>query len=136
MAVIRWLLVSFSMLALLGCSSPPTEPTYADVEGTVTLDSGAKLADGEIVFEDRASGRVPTTLPIKDGKYQGKVPVGKLRVSIFSYKDFVVPKGQPGEGSQSRENILHAKHGPQSQETRDVTADGPNKFDFKVSKAN
>jgi hypothetical protein len=123
------------MVTLLGCASKPTEPTYGDVEGTVTLENGSKLADGEIAFEDKTSGRAPTILTITGGTYQGKVPVGKHRVGIYSYKDFVVPKGQPGEGTESKENVLHPKHGPQSTETREVTEGGPNKFDFKVSRA-
>jgi len=105
------------------------------VSGKVTLEDGSNLKEGEISFEDASSGRAPATLPITDGQYSGKVPVGNQRVAIYSYKEFEVPPGQPGEGTKSKRNILHSKHGPDSKETREITEAGPNNFDFKVSLA-
>src|SRR5688500_8553045 len=110
----RWLcfgLLMITVAALCGCSSNQA-PTPVPVQGTVYLD-GKYMPEGDITFVGEA-GRAPETLPIKDGKFEGPVAPGKVRVEIRANKmgketkmgDTIIPA--------SPENYLPAKYNSES----------------------
>jgi len=122
-----------TLVTCLGCTGPkPVEPpkTY-DVKGQVKLD-GNPMAEGEISFS--LTGEVPQLLQVKDGAYSGKAYVGKNRVEIRSYKA-AEPVEMDGKivNEGSKENILPAQYNSSSTLSAEVTAAGPNEFNFEVT---
>lgn len=124
------LAVFMACSAALGCSGDREEPSY-DVSGTVTID-GAPLADGFINFEPLTpDGQPPGSAQIIKGRYATKSRAGKKKVTITSNK----PTGEKDSGGfDITENWLPAKYNTNSELSAEVTADGPNKFDFALKK--
>jgi len=90
------------------------------------------MAEGEISFS--LTGEVPQLLQVKDGAYSGKAYVGKNRVEIRSYKA-AEPVEMDGKivNEGSKENILPAQYNSSSTLSAEVTAAGPNEFNFEVT---
>jgi len=131
---------AFNLAALLtafGCSpAKPKEQTRAQVSGTVTLDK-QPLKAGNILF-DPGDGTPPATLDILDGKYEGRVPVGKNSVRLNSFikmsmKEKMKMDG-PGYDTPVEENILPPRYNQKSEIKREVVADAPNVFNFDLEK--
>lgn len=119
------------VVGLVGCSGGSGPVT---VEGTVELNKKA-LDTGSIAFFP-ADGKVPVSLPITGGKYSGTLAPGKYRVQFESMKEFPNPAHSdkiPGSTPMVTKSILPARYGADSQETREVTPTGPNKFDFSLT---
>lgn len=126
-----FLAVSIACSAALGCPRGRVEePTY-DVSGTVTFD-GAPLADGFINFESETPDGQPTgSAKIIKGSYATKSRAGKKKVTITSNK----PTGEKDSGGfDITVNWLPAKYNAESKLSAEVTADGPNKFDFPLKR--
>lgn len=118
------------IVGLLGCGSDA--PRLAAVRGKVTLE-GKPLPTGEIKFALTGSGAIPILLPIANGQYEGKAPVGKNRVEIYAYKLITAgPQGAPGAEEASREVIISPAYNVESMLSREISSTGPNEFDFDV----
>jgi hypothetical protein len=126
----RFLAAFIACSAALGCSGSREEPTY-DVSGTVTID-GAPLADGFINFESEPpDGKPVGSAQITKGNYATKARAGKKKVTITSNKS----TGEKDSGGfDITVNWLPARYNANSTLTAEVTAEGPNKFDFALKK--
>jgi len=109
------------------------------ISGKVTLD-GAPLDQGAIQFTPLAGkDTVGSGAVIKDGKYETPalrgLPVGKYRVRINSAQaDPSAPAPKPDafmSGGPTVERIP-AKYNRKSEEVVEVTAGGPNVFDYDI----
>jgi hypothetical protein len=121
----------FGLLAicvmLAGCQRQRTfAPTYA-VRGSVTLDK-EPLAEGVIAFISPESGDLQA-VPIKGGTYEGQARAGARRVEIRAYRPRQGPK-KPLEPPPK--NYLPKRYNSETTLSADVTAEGPNVFDFDL----
>ena len=115
----------------LGCrGGRRDEPTY-DVSGTVTI-NGAPLKDGFINFESETpDGQPPGSAQITNGAYATKSRAGKKKVVITSNK----ATGEKDSGGfDITVNWLPPEYNFNSKLSADITAAGPNKFDFPLKK--
>ena len=129
-------------LSLLGCSGKSSDCT---VSGTVMFDN-QPVPDGDIVFRDAEDKVAPGTGKIKDGKFTFPVKPGKKKVQIFATRLMKVPPektdalppgipGMPGAKSQTERplNYIPMRYNTTTELTADVTADGPNQYEFKLT---
>lgn len=125
-------IMSVGMTALCGCNSGPR---MFDVSGTVTIDGGKSVKDGEILFDfiptaEHAWG--PDHARIKDGQFKLKVKEGKHRVRIIS--DAPIPGTKNMYGDPLTKNIVDAKYNMETTLTADV-GEGKTTFTFEVKSA-
>jgi len=116
-----------TVILFCGCSGgPKTIP----VTGAVTFD-GAPLPVGNITFIPADASQPPQGGEIKDGKYEIKALAGKNRVEISASR--VVPGGAKGAmGEDVAEEYIPVKYNAETTLSADVTAGGPNKFDYPL----
>jgi hypothetical protein len=122
--------VFFSCMVALGCPGNREEPTY-DVSGAVTID-GAPLPNGFINFEsEKPDGQPPGSAQIDGGRYATKSRAGKKKITITSNK----PTGEKDSGGfDITVNWLPARYNTKSELSAEVTAAGPNTFDFALKR--
>jgi hypothetical protein len=118
-----------SLSALAGCGQSTKAPQLAPVSGTVTVD-GKPLPEGTVYFKTTQTGAIDT-LPVKDGKFEGKAEVGERRVEISAFEVKVVGTG--AMKGEVKENRIPAQYNTDSKLTATVKAEGPNAFEFKVT---
>jgi hypothetical protein len=130
-----WWLAPFLLLAVAGCGSGG--PSRLRVVGAVTLD-GKPLADGAISFMPAGKG-VAAGATIAGGHYvvegaRGPTP-GEYRVEIRAS----APSGKQvkdsfGQASISEtESIIPARYNDKTTLRVEITAAGPNQFDYSLS---
>ena len=123
----RWFGILTLGAVLAGCKQQRTyAPTYS-VHGLVTLDA-KPLTEGNIAFISSETGDLQD-LTIKDGKYEGQVRAGKRRVEIRAYHPRKGPR-KPLEPPPH--NYLPARYNSETTLSADVSAEGPNNFDFEL----
>jgi hypothetical protein len=123
----NWLGLLAIGVMLAGCQRQRTfAPTYA-VRGSVTLDD-KPLAEGAIAFISPESGDLQA-VPIKDGHYEGQARAGARRVEIRAYRPRPGPK-KPLEPPPH--NYIPSRYNSETTFSADVTAEGPNVFDFDL----
>jgi hypothetical protein len=130
--------VALCLAALTGCGGTKPLPRFA-VEGTVTLD-GKPLPDGTIQFlpaADTDGGMVGAK--IAGGRFatpavRGAAP-GKYRVEIAASRPTgrKVPDPRREEPLDEFVQYLPERYNAQSTLTAEVTAEGPNRFEFALS---
>jgi hypothetical protein len=129
----RWMM-TVGLLAMLtvptgcgggGANAPAPRVTVA---GTVQLD-GKPLDEGEIQF----ISKIPATLPIKNGKFEGQAEVGEARVEIRKYKvgEPIMMDGKPF-GDPVKENILPAKYNSETTLKATIPASGVKDLKFDM----
>lgn len=126
----------FALALLMGCGPAKRQdaPTFP-VKGEVTLD-GKAMPEGDVQFENRAAG-INQTLPVKEGKFEGKAPAGTYRVSVYAYKTGEVPemyKNQPEMAKPSKENYIPPRFntGAENKQSAEVKTEGANEYKFEV----
>ena len=123
-----------AVILLLGCTGAP-KPNIAakvDVAGSVQFDGKPMSeAEGEISFS--IVGQAPVILPIKNGKFEGKGPVGDARVEVRAWRkgEPVMMDGKP-VGDPVRENYIPAKFNTESTMTAKIGASGAKDLKFEV----
>ena len=122
-----WLGLLAVLRGVCGLSAAADICAYHPVRGSVTLDKNP-LAEGVIAFISPESGDLQA-VPIKDGKYEGRVRAGKRRVEIRAYRPRKGPK-KPLEPPPT--NYLPKRYNSETTLTADVSAQGPNTFDFDL----
>lgn len=128
--------VFFSLAALLlivgstGCTKRAKLPSQAEVKGTVNLD-GKAMPDGDITFS--LPGEVPSSLPIQNGSFSGKAPIGKNRVEVRAYKAGTPTKMGDQTFGGEKENYIPAQYNTGSTMSADVVSGGANDFKFDVT---
>lgn len=133
----RRLACTFAFLAgsivLVGCDKKAATAERARVTGTVTLDN-KPLTTGTISFE-ALNGEPPSVFELLDGKYEGLVAVGKNKVRLTAVKKVSMKEKMgmdgPGYDTLVEENMLPDRYADGTI-TREVTAAGPNTFDFDL----
>lgn len=122
----------FVAATLCGCNKPVKDAKRVKISGRVTLDDKA-LETGSVSF-DPQNGEAPAVMNILDGKYEGMAAVGKNRVMITSIKKVSMKEKMkmdgPGYDTQVEENALPPRYNEKSEITREVSAEGPNEFNF------
>ncbi len=127
------LLGAICAAAFTGCGGHARDP----VHGTVTID-GQPLADGQIVFTPKPGTASPTAgATIKDGSYKVNTTnekfLGAFRVEITASRPTGRQvKGPRGESSDEMANYIPARFNTASELSAEVTASGPNQFDFAL----
>ena len=123
----RWLLVLLGLLFVAnGCAKPG--PKVYPVSGSVTLD-GQPLSEGTVYFKTIATGEIDA-LPVKAGQFAGKAAEGNRRVEVVAYRSIPVA-GQMG--GEVQESLIARRFNIDSTLTAEVTAAGPNTFEFAVA---
>lgn len=130
----RWF-CAIGLLMLLGCGHGGRMP----LEGTITVD-GRPLEKGYIQFTPLAGTLGPTAgAEIINGEFtvspQGGPFAGKFQVQITAAGRTGRRVRHPLSGTMIDENaqILPARYNTKSQLQAEVTADGPNRFEFAIS---
>lgn len=124
------LVACFAACLLFAASGCEGGAALSSVSGTVTLD-GAPLPEGDIIFTPADVKFGPEAGKIKDGKYELKSRPGKMKVQITASK--IMPgaaKGAMGEDVATQ--YIPPRYNDQTILSAEVTADGPNKFDFPL----
>jgi len=109
-------------------------PLLVPVSGRVTFD-GRPVESGEILFR-AADGAVASHAgPIVAGRYETRVPAGPKRVEIIATRRAAKVAEKPGGGGESppAEMYVPDRYNAASTLTAEVTADGPNEFDFTLA---
>lgn len=112
--------------SIAGCGSD-RQPTFP-VSGTVTLDA-KPLAEGTVYFKTAATGAVDS-MPIKDGKFEGRAAEGERRVEITAYRVKVLGTGQMK--GEVQESLVAKEYNAESTLTASVSPNGKNSFEFAV----
>ena len=117
------------LAAVLGCG--PGGPKTVPVSGSVTF-AGQPVTDGEIAFRSADGATASWAGPIVAGRYAIKSTIGPKRVEIIAVrpKPGAKPKAS-GEGVIN-EMYIPNRYNLESELKADVTASGPNEFDFKL----
>jgi len=130
--VVATALVLSMTLALVGCGSGDSaKGTVAKVKGTASFD-GKPIEDGMVYLKHPEKGTV-SSLPIKNGAFEGNAEIGTMRVEIAAYR-MVTPKTdmvgyQP---ELSKENFLPAKFHLESSMTAEVKGDGSTQLTYDL----
>lgn len=124
--------LSFAVI-VCGCQEgAPKMTTRVDVSGTVFLDGKLMNApDAEISFS--LPGEAPALMPIENGMFAGKAPVGDVRVEIRAMKqgEPVVMDGKPVEGS-GKYNFIAEQYNDKSTLKATISKDGEDDLKFNV----
>lgn len=117
-----------------GCTSEqaPKMAARVDVAGDVNLD-GKPMNEPDATISFALAGEAPAVIPIKDGKFAGKAPVGESRVEIRAMKqgEPTMMDGKPVEGS-GMYNFIDEKFNDQSTLTAKIAAGGTKDLKFDV----
>ncbi len=129
-----WVVFAVVLALLAGCG--PARPKKVQVSGTVTMD-GKPLQKGEIYFMVPEGGTPPDILPVNNGKFDGKVTVGKKRVEVTSPQPVPTKPGAVQMGPPEVINLVHEDYSVNSKLTADVSDAGlnPSQFEVKSNKS-
>lgn len=129
---VRVVALFFAACSVLGgCDSGRrAEPTKFPVSGSVTID-GKPLVQGVVYFKTIATGALDSA-EVKDGKFQGKAQQGERRVEVCSYEKLPANANDP-MSSDLQKNTIPARYNTESKLTANVTPNGPNEFEFKLT---
>jgi hypothetical protein len=119
-------LMAVSIVAAFGCS----RSEFVEVAGTVAW-KGQPVETGEIVFKPENKALAPAAGRIRGGAYKLVCRPGKARVEIQAVRK--TGKRDPREGFEITELFIPAKYNSQSTLAAEVTAEGDNHFDFKLT---
>lgn len=125
---------AISALALFtGCTGGSAKGTVAKVKGTASFD-GKPIEDGMVYLKSADKGTM-SSLPIKNGAFEGDAEIGTLRVELAAYRlekpqtDMVGYDPEP-----SKVNYLPAKYHSESTTTAEVKADGSTVLTYDLKK--
>jgi hypothetical protein len=128
-SVVGVLTLTFSMTGCGASKQGPAPLVQAVVSGTINLD-GKPMSEGVIVFSSPGVAGVP--IPIKDGKFEGKVAAGEKRVEITAFRagEPVMMGDKPGPPVS--ENYIPARFNTESTLTAKIEAGGAKDLKFEV----
>ena len=108
-------------------------PVLVPVSGTVTFDGGP-VEEGEIVFRAADGAVASGAARIAAGRYEGRAPLGAKRVEIIAVRRKAATAAKAGDSGESApaEMFVPDRYNAQSTLTAEVTAAGPNTFDFAL----
>lgn len=117
------------LVAMAGCG--PGGPRTVPVSGSVTF-AGQPVASGEIAFRSADGATASWAGPIVAGRYAIKSTIGPKRVEIIAVRPKPGAKPKPSGEGVPNEMFVPARYNLESELKADVTASGPNEFDFKL----
>lgn len=129
-----WYVALLLAIALSGCGKSDPLGRQA-VSGVVTLD-GQPLEQGAITFLPQEKKATSGGAVITNGKYavpreQGLAP-GKYKITITASKGGAVSSGEAPGMPVAAVELIPAEYNTKSDKTVDVTAQGPNAFNFDI----
>ena len=125
--------VLLGMIAgLTGCGRGG--PVLVPVTGRVTFD-GRPVETGEIIFRAVDGAVASGAGPIASGRYEARVPVGTKRVEVIATRQGAARPEKPGGSGEPPPVQMYVpdRYNAQSELTAEVTAAGPNEFDFELT---
>ena len=114
---------------LAGCRGE-TGPAKHKVTGTVKLD-GKPLSNGDLIFYPEAANLPADAGKVQNGRYTFRVVAGRHRVVIQAVSDKPIitsPVDPP-----VYESIVPSRYNDATTLRAEVTAAGPNRFDFELT---
>lgn len=135
--MMRWVMTAgllgvTTLLAGCGGAPAPKVSPKVDVAGTVQLD-GKPMdePEGEISFA--IGGDAPVVLPVKAGKFEGKVAVGESRVEVRAWRtgEPIMMDGKPF-GDPVKENYIAPQFSESSTLKATIPAGGAKDLKFDV----
>jgi len=120
-----WIALGVGAIALVGCNRVARYP----VSGTVSW-HGEPIQEGDIIFEPDDANQVPQAGKVVNGRYEMKVTAGRKKVRLYASKE--KPTANKAMGPAEREPIIPPDYNARSSITAEVTATGPNQFDFHL----
>jgi hypothetical protein len=121
-----WTALLICALALVGCNRGPAR---YPVSGAVSW-KGEPIQEGDIIFEPEDPNHLPETGKVVNGHYEMKVTAGRKKVRLFASREKAGANKAMGPGE--REAIIPPDYNARSAITAEVTATGPNQFDFHL----
>lgn len=125
------------VIGMIAAGCGPKPPVLVEVSGTVAYDD-KQVPQGTVSFVPADGGGAPALLPIADGRYGGRVPVGRKRVEIYGLRPAVKPQastGGPGaDEAEAVESFIPSKYNNESGLIREITSPGPLTVDFQLEK--
>jgi hypothetical protein len=123
------------MILFSGCSRAPAPKVVpkADVAGTVLLDGNPMdVENGEISLLP-GGGEAPIILPIKGGKFEGKSPIGDVRIEVRAWRqgEPIMMDGKPF-GEPQKVNVVSEVYNDQSILKATIAAGGTKDLKFEV----
>jgi hypothetical protein len=123
------LIVMALAVAQMGCDSGPK---MYRVAGDISW-QGQPVADGNINFLPDDGNVHPVTAKIVNGKYDARVPAGKMKVEIFADKDLGYSEAMH---QNVKTRLIPPEYNSLSKLTFDVQANNANKADFHLPLTN
>jgi len=117
--------VAFAALLNPGCTPPESM-----VSGKVTIEGGAPLKEGDIIFEDVDGKVTPVAGKIVDGAYSLKVLPGQKKVKILASRPTKVI--DPVMGAAAREAMIGPEFNEQTKLTAEVKGGKQDGVNFEV----
>jgi len=120
------------LVVATGCGR--SGPTLVPVSGSVTFD-GQPVETGEIVFRAVDGAVTSGAGPIVAGRYAARAPVGSKRVEIIATRPARGAAAKPSISGEptAAEMFVPDRYNAESTLTAEVTAGGPNEFDFTLT---
>lgn len=133
------LAAAFLLVGTIGCGA---KPTRLPVAGAVTLDE-QPVTNGQITFTPMADAKGPTAgSPVVGGRYAIQAErgpmAGKFRVEITALRPMAEKKQTMSiatgemQTTSEYESLIPPRYNEDSELIAEVTADGPNEFNFKL----
>jgi len=117
------------LAALAGCG--PGGPKTVPVAGSVSF-AGQPVAEGEIAFRSADGATASWAGPIAAGRYAIRSTVGPKRVEIIAVRPRSGAKAKASGEGVPNEMYVPARYNLESELKAEVTAAGPNEFDFNL----
>jgi hypothetical protein len=115
--------------ALAGCG--PGGPKTVPISGSVSF-AGQPVAEGEIAFRSADGATASWAGPIVAGRFAIRSTVGPKRVEIIAVRPRSGAKAKASGEGVPNEMYIPARYNLESELEADVTAAGPNEFDFQL----
>jgi len=130
----RDVVLTLGLALLLGVGCGPSDGKYV-VTGKVTLD-GQPIPNGEIRFVDSTNAQNVDGAAIEGGKFNFETSARQNRVEIRASKEspgMTTDSGiDPGQKTPLIVEYIPAKYNERSELSAEVSAGGPNVFEFKL----
>lgn len=127
--MMRLLGLGLAVVVIAGCTSKEAPTPVAKINGSITIDM-RPVPTGELHFV--MPGIPPRVMQITNGAFSGDAPVGENKVEVFIYVE-----GPPSEkygGERTKINSVPERYwGPNTSLMANVTASGPNEFQFNIT---
>jgi hypothetical protein len=127
--VARWCALTGLLMCAVGVVGCDRAAARYPVSGAVSW-KGEPVQEGDIIFEPEDPNHLPEAGKVVNGHYEMKVTAGRKKVRLYASKE--KPAVHKAMGPSEREPIIPPDYNARSAITAEVTATGPNQFDFHL----